>query len=365
MKKLISMVILIIIGSSLGYLFGKYGLSSLPKNLPKVYIIGLICSIVPVYFFVVGWHELGHAFVGKMVKFDFRMYIIGPLFFEKENNGWKLKWNKNLNLSGGMVVCVPTSEINLKQRFIYYAAGGPLASLILAVGLYIFYLFLPENYTNQTYSFFRHLLIISSFFSFLIFLITAIPFKSGSFYSDGGRIKRLLKNDETSEMEVLFLKIMSNSNAGVRYKNLNINDLEKAYKLALKLNDSFKVYLLSYLFHSAFDKNENDKAEEYLNLYLQNIHEIPEAFQGMAWLDACFFYAFAKKDIQKANEFWLNFKPGAFIPKAQIYATEAVLAHLNQDFEKAKTSKTKAFSEMSNMMDKGMAASLIERLKMI
>jgi hypothetical protein len=97
-KKLISFTSLLLIGSSLGYLFGKYGLSSLPKNLPKSYIIGLLCSIVPVYFFVVGIHELGHAFAGKLVKFDFRMYIIGPLFFEKENGNWKLKLNKNLNL---------------------------------------------------------------------------------------------------------------------------------------------------------------------------------------------------------------------------------------------------------------------------
>ena len=38
------------------------------------------------------------------------------------------------------------------------------------------------------------------------------------------------------------------------------------------------------------------------------------------WLDAAFFYAYAKKDLEKALHYWNMFKPAAMISKAQIFA---------------------------------------------
>ncbi len=363
MNKIFKIVLMLLIGGALGYLFGKYGLSSVPKDLPKIYLFGLIIALLPIYFFVVGFHEIGHALAGKMVGFDFRMFIIGPFFFEKENDQWKFKWNKSLNLSGGMVVCLPTSEENLRKRFINYVAGGPLASILLSVVISTFWYFLPDNLSNHALKFFGIVLIISSFLSFLIFLITAIPFKAGTFYSDGGRIKRQMKNDETSEMEILFLKIMSKTNAGLRYGEINQSDLERAYFLADKHNDAFKVYLISYLFQAAFDRNEIEIAEQYLIQYLDKITEIPEPFRGVAWLDASIFYGFARKDISKAQEFWSKFKPSPFVPKAQIFMAESILAYLNGENEKVIELKLKTLQELPNLLDKGMAIAIKERLE--
>ena len=363
MNKIFKIVLMLLIGGALGYLFGKYGLSSVPKDLPKIYLFGLIIALLPIYFFIVGFHEIGHALAGKMVGFDFRMFIIGPFFFEKENDQWKFKWNKSLNLSGGMVVCLPTSEENLRKRFINYAAGGPLASILLSVVISTFWYFLPDNLSNHALKFFGIVLIISSFLSFLIFLITAIPFKAGTFYSDGGRIKRQMKNDETSEMEILFLKIMSKTNAGLRYGEINQSDLERAYFLADKHNDAFKVYLISYLFQAAFDRNEIEIAEQYLIQYLDKITEIPEPFRGVAWLDASIFYGFARKDISKAQEYWSKFKPSPFVPKAQIFMAEAILDFLNGENEKAIELKLKTLQELPNLLDKGLAISIKERLE--
>lgn len=363
MNKKFKIVLMLLIGGALGYLFGKYGLGSVPKDLPIIYVFGLLAAIIPIYFFVVGFHEIGHAVVGKMMGFDFRMYIIGPFFFEKENEIWKFKWNKSLNLSGGMVVCLPTSEENLRNRFINYAAGGPVASILLAIFIFGIWYFLPDNVPNHDLKFFGIVLLIISFLSFLIFLITTIPFKAGTFYSDGGRIKRLLKNDETSELEILFLKIISKTNTGVRYADIDQKDLDQAYYLADRLNDPFKVYLISYLFHAAFDKNELDNAEVYLNQYLDKVTEIPEPFRGVAWLDTCIFYGFARKDHSKAQEYWSNFKLGPFVPKAQILLAEAVLAILIGDITKVEELKEKALQELPNLLDKGMAISIKERLE--
>lgn len=363
MNKIIKTAVMLVVGGALGYLFGKYGLSSIPNDLPKIYVYGLLVFLIPIYFFVVGFHEIGHAVAGKMMGFDFRMFIIGPFFYEKENENWKFKWNKRLNLSGGMVVCLPTSEENLRKRFINYAAGGPLASLFLSAFIFSIWYFWPDDVLNNYLKFFGIVLIISSFLSFLIFLVTAIPFKAGTFYSDGGRIKRLMKNDDTSEMEILFLKIMSKTNAGVRYADIDENDLERAYYLADMLNDPFKVYLISYLFHAAFDKNELDNAEVYMNNYLDNITEIPEPFRGTVWLDACIFYGIARNDLSMAQKYWSYFKSSPFVPKAQTLLAEAVLANLNGDKNKVEELVWKAHQELPNMLDKGMSISMKERLE--
>jgi hypothetical protein len=363
MNKILKIAVMLLVGGALGYLFGRYGLNSIPKDLPKIYLLLLLGFLIPIYFFVVGFHEVGHAVAGKMMGFDFRMFIIGPFFYEKENEKWKFKWNKSLNLSGGMVVCLPTSEENLRKRFINYIAGGPSASILLSVLTFTLWYILPFNEQNNVLRFFGIVLIITSFFSFLIFLVTAIPFKAGAFYSDGGRIKRLLKNDNTSEMEILFLKIMSKTNAGVRYADIDVNDLERAYYLANLLNDPFKVYLISYLFHAAFDKNDFDMAEVYLNQYLDKVSEIPESFRGVAWLDACIFFGFVRNDLSKAQEYWLLYKPSPFVPKAQIFLAEAVLANLKGDKIKVGELVKKALQELTNMLDKGMAISLKERLE--
>jgi hypothetical protein len=363
MNKILKIIILLLLGGFLGYLFGKYGLSSIPKDLPKIYLFSLLAALIPLYFVVVGFHEIGHAVAGKLVGFDFRMYIIGPFFWEKENQDWKFKWNKSLNLSGGMVVCTPIAEHNLRAKFIKYAVGGPLASMILTILSLIAYFLISASVTAHFERFLGVVLLVTSFLSFMIFLVTAIPFKAGTFYSDGGRMLRLFKNDETSEMEILFLKIMSKTTSGQRYAQLNSSDLQRAYELADKLNDPFKVYLLGYWFHNAFDKKDYDEAEGFLIQYLDKIQEIPEAFRGVCWLDASIFYGLASKDLAKCKEFWDKFTPSPFVPKGQILMAEAILEWLSGNHVKAGELKIEALQQLPNLLDKGMAISMRERLE--
>jgi hypothetical protein len=38
------------------------------------------------------------------MNFDFRMYVVGPLLWDKEEKGWRFKWNKIVNTFGGFVI---------------------------------------------------------------------------------------------------------------------------------------------------------------------------------------------------------------------------------------------------------------------
>jgi hypothetical protein len=325
------------------------------RELPSEVVLLLAIAAIPVFFFVVGIHEAGHAIAGVWQKFDFRMYVIGPFLWDKEQDGWKFKWNKNVNTAGGMVICLPTGTHDLKKRFTRYAAGGPLASLLLIlVALLLFRIAAPLTIS--------YLFFLIAAFSFLIFLATALPFHTGGFTSDGGRILNLLRGGDVSRFEMLILKIVSETTGGLRPSQLNWTELEEASALAKKLNAPFGVYLHSYFHQAAWDKGDIEAAEKHLLNYVNEIDAMPDGVKNVVWCDAAFFYAFAKHDLDKAMHYWQQFKPSDIIPKATVLATELAMERL-RDGSTINLAKIEiAINELPNMLDKGAALVLKEKL---
>jgi len=353
-SKLVGIIVLIIIGAGIGFLAGMLGADA-AKTLPKSVIVTLVLLFIPAFFLVIGFHEAGHALAGVMVKFEFKMYVVGPLLWEKEETGWTFKWNKNVNTSGGMVICMPTGTQNLKNRFSFYSAGGPLASLLLAGISYL----LAMIFSSWMIS---YLFMMIAFLSICIFIATAIPLHTGGFTSDGGRIWNLQVGGDKARFELLILKIITNSTGGIRPSDLEVKDLVEAIKLAKKIDAPFGVYLHSYFHQLTWDAGNVDAAEKHLQDYIDEIDSIPPGIQNAVWLDAAFFYAYAKRDLEKANSYWNQFKPAALIPKAQIFATEASLYALKNDRESSLKKIDEAIIQIPNMIDRGIGIALSDKL---
>jgi hypothetical protein len=352
--KILNFLLVVILSGVFGFFIGKFGFQA-GKTLPTNVIWIWAISFIPVFFFVIGFHEAGHAVAGISQQFDFRMYVVGPFMWVKEEGGWKFKWNKNVNTSGGMVICLPTGTNDLKRRFTIYAAGGPVASLVLAlVGWLIFKLTAPEIIS--------HLFLMMAAFSILIFLVTALPFHAGGFTSDGGRILNLQRGGGASRFEMLILKIISETTGGLRPSQLNWVELEEANALAKKLNAPFGVYVYGYFHQAAWDKGDIEAAERHLLDYVNEIDAMPDGIKNAVWCDAAFFYAFAKRDLDKAMYYWKRFKPSAVMPKASVLATELAIERLKNSGASNHAKLEIALGELPNMLDKGVAAVLKERL---
>lgn len=353
-SKLISTIIMTIIGAGIGFLVGTLGADA-AKTLPKSVIVMWVLLFVPAFLFVIGFHEAGHVLAGVLVKFDFKMYVVGPFLWEKEESGWKFKWNKNVNTFGGMVICMPTGNENLKNRFSIYSTGGPLASLLLVGISYLIFIILAPIMI-------AYLFALIAFLSGVIFLSTAIPFHTGGFTSDGGRIWNLQLGGDKARFELLILKIISSSTGGLRPSKLSLLDLKEALALAKKINAPFGVYLHSYFHQLNWDVGNLEAAEKHLQDYISEIESIPAGVQNAVWLDAAFYYAYAKKDLEKASFYWNLFTPAAMIPKAQIFATEASINVLkNERVDTLKKIDT-AIKEIPNMLDRGIGIALQEKL---
>ncbi len=363
LKKLAGMIILMVAFAVAGYYAGKMGVKA-TQGLGKPVAISILLLLIPLFLFVIAVHEAGHALAGKWVQFEFRMYVVGPFMWNKQVDGWHFEWNKHLNLAGGMVICLPTDNKALPKRFSIYAAGGPLASFALACIAFLLYRWLPVPgaIAGTVISLLSLAALITAFLSFLIGIVTTIPMQAGGFSTDGARILRLLRGGDTARFETLVIQIYTSSTSGVRPALLNRDDLQEAQTLANRLQAPLGVYLHSFFHQTAFDSGDIDQAENHLLAYIQATEEIPAGIRNMVWLDAAFFYAYARKDLATATGYWQKFKPAAMIPKSLILATEAALSALTNDIGTADTKAKAALQQIPNMMDKGMGIALRDKM---
>ena len=367
-QKVIGLIIFTLIGAAVGYDIGKMaatGTSS--SDVPAWVKISTLGLLIPAFLVAIGIHEGGHAVAGVNVGFDFKMYVVGPFMWEKDTTGWHFKWNKNVNTAGGLVMCLPTDTVDLPRRFSIFAAGGPVASLLLAVLAYGIYAFGFKESTEVDFikelvgSFF----LFTAFLSMFFFFITSIPMHVGGFYTDGARIIRLLRGGDRAQFDSFILKIFTQSSGGVRPKLLNVNEIEETLAIGQRINEPFTVYLHSYLYQVALDKGDNEKAEKHLLDYIGEAESIPEGIRNSVWLEAAFFYAYSKKDLAEAEKFWQQFKPAAMISKAQISATEAAIEILRNNKDVALSKIEAAEKEIPNMIDKGVGIALKEKLQIL
>ncbi|MEY4931143.1 MAG: hypothetical protein RI909_1867, partial [Bacteroidota bacterium] len=249
-------------------------------------------------------------------------------------------------------------------RFSVYAAGGPVASVVTALIAYALYFLCRQlELTSIAGQIITNLWMIIAFLSAAIFVVTAIPLHAGGFSSDGARIIRLLRGGDTARFEILLLKMIGSSMAGLRPSLLSMEELEEARTLAIKLDAPMKVYIHYFFYQAALDRHEVDAAEEHLNNYIQDVDAIPEGMRGSVWIEAAFFYAFVRKDLTRASEYFNHYKPSALIPLAMMYATQAAMALLKEELTEADLLIDKAVKEIPNMMDRGIANVLYEKLQ--
>jgi hypothetical protein len=364
-SKIIAGVIGLIAGGAAGYFGAKVG-GMAASTIPAPVMITLAILFIPAFFVVIAIHEGGHAVAGVWMKFDFRMYVVGPFLWDKEPGGWKFKWNKNVNTSGGLVLCIPTCTHDLPKRFSIYAAGGPLASLMLAVLAFCMYLICQQlSLESAVGQIVTNLSLMIAFLSSVIFLVTSIPLHAGGFSSDGARIVRFLRGGDTARFDALLLKMVSSSMAGNRPSELNKEELKEAQALAIKLDAPMGVYIHYFFYQAALDRQEWDEAEAHLNEYIQEADAIPEGMRGSVWIDAAFFYAYVRKDVNKAVLFYNKYKPSALIPIAMVNATQAAIAILKSELKDADRFIEKATKELPAMMDRGIAHVLHVKLQVM
>lgn len=211
----------------LGFAIGKSGLAFLgvdkDAELGTAALLALAVTFVTGALLAILVHELGHVAAGKSVGMRFRQLVVGPLWIERKEGRTNWRWNRSLTVAGGLALCSfeREEELNAKllRKMYRYAAGGPVASLLL--GLTVLGAWMLVRGTELESDLLRGLrsgLLMTGLVSFMIGVVTLVPSgkSSGSFMSDGERIRRYRRGGDAVLDEVAMAQISGLSMAGVR-----------------------------------------------------------------------------------------------------------------------------------------------------
>ncbi|WP_035559320.1 M50 family metallopeptidase [Hymenobacter sp. IS2118] len=351
--KYVGIAVSLAVGIGVGLLGGKYVGAQLAHGRWSGGQVAALVALLPLAWLVaVGLHELGHALAGTRQGFVLQWFVVGPLMWKKLDGRLRFRWNTNLNTAGGMVLSVPPDDHDLRRRFMAFAAGGPLGSVAwaaLALGIWAL---LPTS-TTATGQVLAAGLAGSGGFSAFLALLTAAPFHTGGFSSDGARVLNLWRGGPAGQLEMAVLSAFVRSAAGMRPRELPLAELEAAVAEPAEL--PFKLYAYQSLYLAALDAGQIDQAEHYLREYRDRLTLTPPALQASGWLESAFFAAAYEHDLPAARAFREKARVTAHTPADVLPRTEAALARLAGDTDAARAQAQTALRELPKTLDPGSA----------
>ena len=206
------------LGLRLGGSMRAGGAGSLQLDLWQLALVIAFCLLA--LLLVLLAHEVGHLVGGRLVGFRAFLLIVGPLRLEKSESGWGMHLSTSLALFGGLAGSAATDARDLKRRTAVMVAGGPVASVVLALGAWLAlraFDLVPFDASASFASFvtFFTLQMIAGT-SAAIALATLVPMTTSGFLTDGARLLRLWRGGPVAERDSAIQAIMGSSLSGVR-----------------------------------------------------------------------------------------------------------------------------------------------------
>ncbi len=294
---------------------------------PWPVIISLVAPI-PLWFVAVGLHELGHVIGGWLAGGNFLLWVAGPFMVRRTPAGLRLAWNRSVNLAGGMAVCVPLDPAQVSaRRMAWMAAGGPLASLLLAFAAVwlagdLDFSLSPLRILGQ------NVLIELGLISALLYLVSAWPGTAGGFKTDGKRLLGLLRGDERSDQESALLVLTSASLAGIRPAAYDPALVTRA--VALKDGSLFDICGHLIVYYHAADRGDLAPAQAFLDHAVAGAACLPVMTRDTVFCEYAWLLAAHTSEVAAART-WLDAAGKLdFDPATRLRAEAAVLLAENQ-----------------------------------
>ncbi len=200
-----------VMGIALGFVLLEAGIE-MDSSLPVAGL--LLCLLVAIYLCTLT-HEVGHALATRLVNWQLLTIAVGPVALRRTPHGARLERNPLSRAWGGFVYAIPRDDRHLRRRRAVVVAGGPLASLLLA-------LLATAVWQATTGSgLWPTLLFQTGLMSFTIAVLTLVPYRSGGLTSDGGQLLQLLRGGPRVEQRMAAHLILTALVGGVRPRNLD------------------------------------------------------------------------------------------------------------------------------------------------
>ncbi len=325
---------------------------SIPKNSFRAIDLFLLPVILALTVYeTILIHELGHLIAGLTNRFEFNYLVIGPLKIIKGNQGIRFTFSGSKAIqTGGLASLVPTDEVNLKNRYMWMIAGGPLANVLQVVIFVMVIVLFRGQFTTVLINLF---LFMSVALPVVLFLpASIIPMTNGGFTNDGAKIWLLLKGEERSQWYLLLLLLMSYLYKGCSLGKLDFSRLQKMQDLAESEMEKFVTSTLMYDFH--MDNGNFAKAAAALDTTLFSVQKEPQiVVSPLAFVEAAYYESQINKDEETARA-WLDLaqkdhkRKSMFVPMESLLRAEAAVLLAEGEFAIAYEKATEALTEIES-----------------
>ncbi len=293
-------------------------------------------------------HELGHLLAGYLVRFRFQVLVVGPLRISGGNG--RLRWQRQRggSLFNGLAASLPDEMDNLGRRLLYFALGGPLASLLLSLVALAIVLFLSSDLRRMLdYLWLWECSLFTAVVSYF-FLLTSM--RPGTYHNgtvaDGGRILMVATRSPEAERWQALVKLNAADLAGQRPFQWD----EALLRQSVSLPDNSLDYLTGVVmnYHHWLDKNEPQRARRYLEEALNSSVAWETGMRTRLVLEKAFLAAAHLQDLRMARETLAQVKVSRRQVNSLFWRAKAAIHLLAGDREDARETAVHGIAVMSD-----------------
>jgi hypothetical protein len=304
---------------------------------------------------VLGTHEIGHLIGGLSQGMRFLLLIVGPFGWHASVAGPRFEWNTNVALMGGLAATLPTEVgSSLRRQLLVMIAGGPLASLLLAI-----FAVAAIAYVEPRIA--AYCLIVAAT-SFGIFLVTLIPTRAGGFMSDGMQLIDVWRGGTAVVERSALLRIFAQSMDGVRPRDWDPEALAELSR-ADSEDPTRRTGGLLYSFMWAMDGRRDADIAHYRALLESSVDGYPSGFRQSVHVELA-IGAWLAGDTDAVRRH-LAASKGGIVEKSRRLLAQAALARLEGRDEDCERDRLLALKALPKASDAGQQKLTEDQLAML
>jgi hypothetical protein len=304
---------------------------------------------------VLGVHEIGHLIGGLSQGMRFLLLIVGPFGWHASVAGPRFEWNTNVALMGGLAATLPTETgASLRRQLLVMIAGGPLASLLLAI-----FAVAAIAYVDPRIA--AYCLIVAAT-SFGIFLVTLIPTRAGGFMSDGMQLIDVWRGGTAVVERSALLRIFAQSMDGVRPRDWDPEALAELSR-ADSEDPTRRTGGLLYSFMWAMDGRRDADIAHYHALLESSVDGYPSGFRQSVHVELA-IGAWLAGDTDAVRRH-LAASKGGIVEKSRRLLAQAALARLEGRDEDCERDRLLALKALPKASDAGQQKLTEDQLAML
>ena len=313
-------------------------------------------------------YEIGHVVGAIFGGMSIRLFAFWPfLIIRKPDGSFKIRLRLRLSAQVAGVYPLVAKTTNLRRRRVFFTAGGPLMSLlvaIVAVKLGNLCLPAPETTaianpvdTNPVALFLDYLGLLSGFWCVTSLLPVGIKY----YPTDGAQLIALWKNATWVRATNAILLMQTALWTGKRPRDFDPDWVDDALDLADGSQQSFVAHHFAYLY--AMDSGESKQAGDYLDRIMKSAEKSWAPNWSVCVLEYAYYLGRYRGNATSARHWFERGKSSREANKAGRYLSEAAVLLAENDLPMAQKRMEAGLAALDEVLSAGLAQIQREQLE--